>query len=106
MHKVITQDVFILNPKYCSVFWYNSFGSAGIPAGAHIPATTASPEDCKTPPLETLQGSLHNFFLYLIFLWESAEHSTETWICSPGIAVYSLLNGCIKVVTNRTERCQ
>lgn len=106
MYEVITQAVFIFNPKYCSGFCSNSFGSDGISAAAHVPATTASPENCKTSSLETLQGSRHNFFLYLIFLWESVEHRAETWICSAGIAVYSLLNGCIKVVTNRAERCQ
>lgn len=102
MYKVIIQDVFIFNPNCCSVFCYNSFGSDGI----SVPATTAPPEDCKTPSLETLQVSLHNFFLYLIFLWECVEHRTETWICSAGIAVHSFLNGCIKVVTNRAGRCQ
>lgn len=102
---VIIQALFIFNPKYCTVFCYNSFGSDGISTVAHILTTTVSPENCKTCNLETLQVSLTVSFCISSF-YGNLEHRTETWICSTGMTFYSLLNGYIKDVTNITKTCQ
>lgn len=57
MYKVIIQAFFIFNPKYHTVFCYNSFGSDGISTVAHVLTITVSPENCKTCSLQTLHVS-------------------------------------------------